>query len=383
MIWTYGSPVRVAAKLGVAGKVAADFTIKLTEDGAASTLTVTVTELTVLGTGVYMFSFTPPDSSTKKHYALRVTYGSPGDDYYIDSLWDVDVQPPVGGQTLRLEVQGDTGLTILQACTKDGNTDAGVTFTITEDTDFGTGIYAAVATLPESEVPYTLAVRLYDATGSVDTTFTVNVQPSYNNLLNLETVLREALGNPAYSELTYSQAQRAWTRALQVYSRFKPREDFDTSITTTNGTKDYTLPDNTLGVFACKVAAALADITDNLDDLYTARETLGHYTGYSDMVWQYVNGKLRLLPTPTTTGLYLGLVLWKEHVFSNGTCTTISQAEMETLVLKGAMAEALRMMAGYEGTVRFGSAMVDKEPLREEANRLEKEYREDLARAIT
>ena len=380
MIWTYGQPVRVTLKTGVAGLAAADFTTKLTEDGAASTLAVSVTELTALGTGVYMFAFTPPDSSVKKHYCLRVVYGTPGGEAYVDNLWDVDIQPYVGGQVARLEVFGDTGKTILAQTIRDGNADAGVSWTITEDADFGANVYAAVATLPESEAPYFLAVRLYTADGSIDTTFNLNVQPSYNNLVNLEGLLREALGNPGYDELSYAQAQKCWTLAVREYSKHYPREDYDTSIRGVASQKDYTLPDEEaiIDVFYCYIASTLAGLTAQERYYRDYRDSMGKYTN-TGARFELVNRKLRILPAPETSGEYIGTLLHKAHIFSNGACTTISPVVMETLIQQGAKAQALLMLAGYQGSVRVGTASEDMSSVQERGEKLWKDYRLELS----
>ncbi len=377
MIITYGQPVRVSVNAGVAGLVKADFTILLTEDGAASSLTTTVTELTNAGSGIYEVKFTPPNSSVKKKYHLHVTYGTA-----VDSGWEIEYLAPIAGGEIRLYVQASqAGLTLTPYDVKDDNTDAGMSWTITENaTLFGTGIYQCVATLPASETAYWLHCRFYNATDPVDTGFDIYVEPSTNHAQTLTNTLRERLGNPDPSELSDSQLLNAIKKALLEFSKFKPKVENDSSLTCVTSQADYTLPDDTIGVKYCKVASALTDITNYWQLFDEWALELGNYTGTGEIYWQYVNGKLRLLKAPTSTenGYYIGCKLYKNHVFTNSVCTSVTGNDME-LVMLGAEGLSRQYWAGYAGTIRQGSASEDRENQRTEGNRQWKEFRNQCA----
>lgn len=377
MILTYGQKARVSVNAGVAGLVKADFTIKLTEDGAASSLTTTVTELTNAGTGIYEVSFTPPSSSVKKKYHLHVVYGSA-----VDSGWEIEYLAPIAGQQIMLYVQGSqAGLTLTPYAVKDGNTDAGMSWNITESaTLFGTGIYQCVATLPDSSTPYWLHCRFYNAVDPIDTGFDIYVEPSINHAQTLTTALRERLGNPDISELSDSQLLNAINKSLLEFSRFKPKVEEDSSLTCVTSQADYTLPTDTIGIVYCKVSSTLTDITDYWYLFDEWAIDLDNYTGTGEIYWAYINGKLRLRKAPTSAenGYYIGLKLYKNHVFTNSVCTSVTGNDME-LVMLGAEGLSRQYWAGYAGTMRQGSASEDRENQRTEGSRQWKEFRDRCA----
>jgi hypothetical protein len=378
MILTYGQPVRVSVNAGVAGLVKADFTIKLTEDGAASTLTTTVTELTNAGTGIYEVKFSPPSSSVKKKYHLHVTYGTA-----VDSGWEIEYLAPIAGGTIRLYVQASqAGLTLTPYAVKDGNTDAGMSWTITENaTLFGTGIYQAVATLPASDKAYWLHCRFYNATDPVDTGFDIYVEPTKNHAQTLVDALRVRLGGSSTgidtSELSDSQLLGNILASLYEFSKFKPRIAYDSSLTCVTSQADYDLPDDTISIVYCMIRSTLTDITNNWQYFRDYSRTNGNYTGTGEIYYAHENNQLvlRKAPTSTENGYYIGLMIYRNHVFVNSACTTVTPNDMDRLVLLGAEALSRIMWAGYQGTVRQGSASEDRENQRTAGNAQWKEYR--------
>lgn len=371
MIYSYGETVRVTVNPGVAGLAITDFTVKLLEDGATSSLTVQMTELTNLGTGLYQFRFTPPTSSTRKNYYLRIVYGG-----LVDSSWDITPEPPVAGRQLAIEINaGSAGLTLLQETTRDGNTDAGITWAITEVTDAGTGIYRATATLPDYHVPYTLAVRFYVADLSVDSVFDVIVQPSTNNLLTLNEKLRDHLNNPETTELSDTQLGRCWTRAVDRFSQFQPKRAYDYTLVTVASQKEYDLPAETFGIRACRLYSSLTTLKDELQYFDQYQDERPYDTGYAGWTWAEVNNQLQLSEEPASTeaGIYIGLLLYKSHVFTNNACTTIPRTVMESSIMDWAKGDALETWAGYQGQLTFGTAREDREGIRKEGQRLKTE----------
>jgi hypothetical protein len=380
MIITYGQPVRVTVNAGAAGKVKSDFTINLTEEGLASALPVTVTELTNAGQGIYEIKFQPPNSSVKKKYMLHVIYNDTK--VTVDSGWEIEYLAPIAGQEIRLYVQGTTtGLAITPYSVIDGNTASGMTWNITENaTAFGANIYQAVATLPDSANPYWLHARFVCAADNMDTGFDIYVEPSINHAQTLTNTLRERLGNPDPSEISDSQLFNAIKKCLLEFSNFKPRVEYDSSMVCVSGQMDYTLPADTSGIRYCRIASTLAGITDYWLYFEDWAETMRDYTGCGNIYWKYVNGKLRFVRAPAAAenGYYIGLLLYKNHVFTNSVCLSATDDDME-LVLLGAEGMSREIWAGYAGTVRQGSASEDKENQRTRGKEQWKEFQQQLA----
>jgi hypothetical protein len=377
MIYSFGETVRVTVNHGTAGVAKSAFTITLLEDGIASSLTVNMTEMTNLGVGIYQFSFTPPVSTTKKKYYLRVLLAG-----LIDTAWDVTAEPLVAGQSLAIEINaGTAGLTLLQKTARDGNTDMGAMWVITELTAAGVGIYRAVATLPDSSTPYTLHARFYLADLSVDSMFDAVVQPSTNNLLTLNSALRIALNNPDISELSDAQFSDCWQNAVDAFSQYYPKEVLDYSIQTILDQREYDLPAETIDIIACRVYSTVADVKTNFKYFKQYQESTPFYTGLGNFKWEFKNNQLILndFPTATDTGKYIGVYLRKSHVFINNACTTIPRSVMDGPIMDWAKGDAMEMWAGYQGTLRQGSASEDREVIRTEGRRLKSEAEKSWA----
>lgn len=194
------------------------------------------------------------------------------------------------------------------------------------------------------------------------------------NLSDLEVKVRALLNNPATTELSNTVIDYSWARALDRYSQFKSRKEFyyAAEFKTIANIQKYDIPAETMSIRACRIYTLLADLKADINNFEDYEINQPGYTGYGDFDWAFLNNLLELSKIPATedAGKFIGLLLYKAHVFTSGVCSTIPRAEFEGHLLNWVKGDLLETWAGYAGSMSYGSGREDRGPLREEARKL-------------
>lgn len=155
-------------------------------------------------------------------------------------------------------------------------------------------------------------------------------------LTQLVSEVREELGNPLDSEISDASIQSAITKAVNEYSRFKPRKELVT-LNIVAGQQTYPLPDDVIRVSDlayCDMVEWNAHLGDLYPDiskldnpslltmLYQKVEGLSERLGHT---WEVIDRNIILSPVPSSSG-FLIYVANKAH-----TLETVPQYHKELL----------------------------------------------------
>jgi hypothetical protein len=210
--------------------------------------------------------------------------------------------------------------------------------------------------------------------GSPKTIAVYQAAPAGLALVDLTPTVRSLLGGPATTEISDAQLAICWRRAVDEYSKYRPIREYyyGAGVVLVADQTAYSVPDETFDIKACRIYATLQEVKDNLKYFEDYQEAGPGLTGYGSFYWSFNNNKMELsdIPAAADAGKFIGMLIYKGHVFTAGTCTTIPRKEFEGHLLNWCKGDALETWAGYQGSVRFGSSSEDREPLRDEARKL-------------
>ena len=187
----------------------------------------------------------------------------------------------------------------------------------------------------------------------------------------LITLLRRQLGNPTVTDISDNSLTDCVKTALTEYDQWRPKLAME-KIDTVSGQEEYDLNPLTIDVHAVLIAeAATYSDTEAMERLQAMDRTVNH-TGYSGVYWRMQDLTLQLVKAPDADGLIIYVLEARARALEAGVVAL--PKDKITLLLKGAEGQARMRYAGYQGTVRFGSASEDKENQRTEGQRLWDEY---------
>lgn len=196
----------------------------------------------------------------------------------------------------------------------------------------------------------------------------------------LITKLRRQLGNPTISDIADADLTDCVEIALAEYDKWRPKLVMETLASVADQI-EYDLDADTINVRNVLIAGSGTYTSSEAMKELLAKDRADDSTGWPSTYWRQQDLTLQLNEPVAEDGADIFVLEARARSIESGMVAL--PKDKIALLMKGAEGQARMRYAGYQGTVRFGSASEDRETQREKGQALWDEFLKILKTGYT